>query len=125
MSTWDLFLKKWFKAESLFPRRWKEDMIRGWQAVRSKAARGVDQTFSNVELARTRYRLERINRRLLEAYQGLGKRALDHWTGKGALTEEERKREFRRIGLLLEEQKNLIEQIRELDQPPPSEESLS
>lgn len=97
-------------------------MIRGWQTVRSRAASGVDHTFTHVELVRIRYRLERVNRRLFEAYQNLGKRVVDHWGGKGSLAEEERKREFRRIGLLLEEQKHLIEQIRELNQSTASEE---
>jgi hypothetical protein len=92
-------------------------MIRGWQTVQSRSAAAVDRSFAEVELIRTRYRLEKINRKLFEAHQNLGKRVHNHWSGKGNLTEEERKREFRRIGLLLEEQKLLLDQMKELDQP--------
>lgn len=92
-------------------------MIRGWQTVQSRSASAVDRSFAEVELTRIRYRLEKINRKLLEAHQNLGKRVHEHWAGKGSLTEEERKREFRRIGLLLEEQKILLDQMKELVQP--------
>lgn len=117
--SWEIFLKKWWKSEqSLFPKHWKEDMIRGWQTVQSRSASAVDRSFAETELIRMRYRLEKINKKIFEAQQNLGKRVHDHWSGKGNLTEEERKREFRRIGLLLEEQKTLLDQIRGLlDQP--------
>jgi len=93
-------------------------MIRGWETVQSRSTAAVDRSFAEVELIRLRYRLEKINRKLFEAHQNLGKRVHDHWAGKGALSEEERKREFRRIGVLLEEKKLLLDQMKELDQPP-------
>jgi|GEM_PF-4108321 len=116
--SWEIFLKRWWKSEEgLFPKRWKEDMIRGWEAVRSGSASAVDRSFSEVESIRLRYRLERVNKKLFEAYQALGKRVVDHWSGKGRLTEEERSREFRRIGFLLEEQKSLLDELKEMNQP--------
>ena len=124
--SWEIFLKRWWRSEQgLFPRRWKEDMIRGWQTVQSRSASAVDRSFSEVELIRLRYRLERVNRRLFEAHQSLGKRIVDRWSGKGGLTEEERTREFRRIGFLLEEQKTLLAEIREIDQAPHPDETTS
>lgn len=100
-------------------------MIRGWQAVQSRSASAVDRSFAEIELIRIRFRLEKINRKLREAHQNLGKRVHDHWSGKGNLTEEERKREFRRIGLLLEEQKILFEQMKEMDQSSGPDEKVS
>lgn len=124
--SWEIFLKKWWKTEpGLFPKHWKEDMIRGWQTVQARSESAVDRSFAEVELIRVRYRLEKINRRIFEANQNLGQRVHEHWSGKGSLTEEERKREFRRIGLLLEEKKILLDQMKELDQPTRPEEDVS
>ncbi|WDT72011.1 MAG: hypothetical protein MPW17_03965 [Candidatus Manganitrophus sp.] len=100
-------------------------MIRGWQAVQTRSASAVDRSFAEAERIRIRYRLEKTNRKLVEAHQTLGKRVHDHWSGKGNLTEEERKREFRRIGLLLEEQKILLDQMKEMDQPSDPDEKVS
>lgn len=124
--SWEIFLKKWWKPErGLFPKHWKEDMIRGWEAVQTRSASAVDRSFAEAERIRIRYRLEKTNRKLFEAHQTLGKRVHDHWSGKGNLTEEERKREFRRIGLLLEEQKILLDQMKEMDQPSDPDEKVS
>lgn len=124
--SWEIFLKKWWKSEQgLFPKHWKEDMIRGWQTAQTRSASAVDRSFAEVELIRIRYRLEKINRKIVEEYQNLGKRVHDHWSGKGNLSEEERTREFRRIGLLLEEQKILLDQMKEFDQSPHPHEKIS
>ncbi len=124
--SWEIFLKKWWKPDHiLFPKHWKEDMIRGWQTVQARSAETVDRSFAEAELIRLRYRLEKISRKLLEAHQNLGKRVHDHWSGKGNLTEEERKREFRRIGILLEEQKILLDQMKEMNEPSSPDEKVS
>ena len=123
---WEILLKRWWRSEQgLFPKHWKEDMIRGLQAVQSRSAATVDRSFAEVELIRLRYRLERVNRKLFEAHQNLGKRIVDHWSGKVKLTEEERNREFRRIGLLLEEQKSLLDEMEEMNQPLHSDDAVS
>lgn len=124
--SWEIFLKKWWKPEQgLFPRRWKEDIIRGWHAVQSRSASAVDRSFAEVELIRIRFRLEKTKKKLFEAHQSLGKRVHDHWSEKGNLTEEERKREFRKIGLLLEEQKILLDQMKEIDHAAHPDEKMS
>ncbi|WDT80589.1 MAG: hypothetical protein MPW14_01985 [Candidatus Manganitrophus sp.] len=124
--SWEIFLKSGGnRSGGLFPKHWKEDMIRGWQAVQTRSASAVDRSFAEAERIRIRYRLEKTNRKLVEAHQTLGKRVHDHWSGKGNLTEEERKREFRRIGLLLEEQKILLDQMKEMDQPSDPDEKVS
>lgn len=123
--SWEIFLKKWRSEQGLFPKRWKEDMIRGWQTVQSGSASAVDRSFSELELIRLRYRLERVNKKLFEAYQNLGKKVVDHWSEKGKLTEEERNREFRRIGYLLEEQKILLDEIKAMNQPSDADEKTS
>lgn len=98
-------------------------MIRGWQSVQSGSASAADRSFAEIELMRLRYRLERVNRKLFEAYQNLGTRVVDHWSRKGILTEEERNREFRRIGFLLEEQKSLLDEMRAMDPPSHSDQT--
>ena len=105
-------LKEWLTS-----RRWKRDAIRGWKVLESAGSSAADHSFKEVEALRLRYRLERIDQKLFQVYQSFGKKVVDHWSSVYILTEEERKREFRRIHLLLEEQKKITDQIHELNEP--------
>jgi len=105
-------LKEWLKSK-----QWKQDAVHGWNAVQSAGSSIADRSFKEGESLRLRYRLARVNERLFQAYRTFGKKVLDHWSLVYVLTEDERKREFRRIRLLLEEQKNLLDQTHELHDP--------
>lgn len=105
-------LKEWLKSK-----RWKQDAIRGWSKLQASGSTMTDRSFREVELVRLRYRLERIGEKLARAYQSFGKKVVDHWASVYVLTEDERKRDFRRIHLLLDEQRKLTDEIRELAEP--------
>jgi len=105
-------LKGWLKSKP-----WKRDAVQGWNHLQSAGASIVDRSFKEVESLRLRYRLERINQKLFFSYRSFGKKVIDHWSLAYPLTEDEKKRELRRIHLLLEEQKKMTDQIRELDDP--------
>lgn len=105
-------LREWLKSKP-----WKRDAVHGWNRLQSASASVVDRSFKEVESLRLRYRLERINQKLFLAYRSFGKKVADHWSLAYPLTEDERKRELRRIHLLLEEQKIITDQIHELDDP--------
>ncbi|MFY9269872.1 MAG: hypothetical protein WAO55_09025 [Candidatus Manganitrophaceae bacterium] len=125
-SSWNIFSKKWWRWEpGLFPKRWEESILRGWQVVREGKGLVVDRSIAEGERLRLLYRLDRTDRKLHEAYRLLAKRVLDQWAGKGRLSEEERKREFSRIGLLIEEQKKLQQEISELEASPQSDDQKS
>jgi hypothetical protein len=115
---WQTLLGKWLKLDyAALSKQWKEDLVRGWNILEWGGASMADLSFREVELLRLRYRLEKVNERLFQAYQTLGKKVMDYWAeAHPSLTEEERKREFRRIDLLLEEQKKILDQIRELQE---------
>jgi hypothetical protein len=110
-------LKEWWKSK-----QWRRDAVQGWSMIESAGSSVADRSFKEVEFLRLRYRLERINQKLFQAYQSFGKKVVDHWASVYILTEEERKREFRRIHLLLEEQKKLADQLDELKEPTLSKE---
>lgn len=105
-------LKEWLRSK-----QWKEDVSHGWSKLQSAGSSVADRSFKEVELLRLRYRLERVDQKLFQAYQSLGKKVTDHWAAVYILTDDERKREFRRIHLLLDEQKKLTDQIQELQEP--------
>jgi hypothetical protein len=105
-------LKEWLKSK-----QGKRDAIQGWSLIESAGSSVADRSFKEVESLRLRYRLERINQKLFQVYQSFGKKVMDHWASVYPLTEEERKREVRRIHLLLEEQKKITDQIHELKEP--------
>lgn len=114
-------LKDWWKTK-----QWKTDAARGWEKLQATGASAADRSFKEIELVRLRYRSERIGVKLFETYQALGKKVADHWAGIHLLVEDEKKRDMRRIRLLLEEQKKTAEQIRELEEPiPPAKEAFS
>lgn len=113
--SWQGFLREWLKAEKR-ARRWGEDAARGWRELQSGAVSWADRSFAETEALRLRYRADRIDRKVFEAYRALGRRVSESWAGEGsALTEEERKRESRRIELLLEERKKIMDQIGEME----------
>jgi hypothetical protein len=105
-------LKEWLKSK-----QWKRDAIQGWDLIESAGSSVADRSFKEVESLRLRYRLEKVNQKLFQVYQSFGKKVVDHWASVYLLTEEERKREVRRIHLLLEEQKKITDQIHELKEP--------
>lgn len=113
--SWRGILKEWSEVDKR-AKQWKEDLIRGWREIQSAAAPLADRSFAEVEALRLRYRLERADRKLFEACQAFGRRISESWAGEGMLlTEEERKVESRRIGLLLDEKKRLMDQMREME----------
>lgn len=105
-------LKEWLKSK-----QWKQDVIQGWSQLQSAGSSVANRSFKEVESLRLRYRLERVNQRLFQAYQSLGKKVVDHWASVYILTDDGRKREIRRIHLLLDEQKKLTDQMQELQEP--------
>lgn len=113
--SWQGFLKEWLKAEER-ARRWGGDAVRGWRGLRSGAVSLADRSFAEAETLRLRYRADRIEQKLFEAYQALGRRVSESWAGEGnPLTEEERKGASRRIELLLEERKKIMDRIGETE----------
>ena len=112
--TWQGILKEWQGVEKK-SLQWKEDLVRGWREIQSAAAPLADRSFAEIEALRLRRRLDRIDRRLFEAYQALGRRVSESWAGENLLAEEERKRESRRIDLLSEERKRIVDQMREME----------
>ena len=113
--SWRVLLKEWLKFEKK-TKRWSEEAAQGWNTVQAGTASLTDRSFKEVESIRLHYRLERVNRKLMQAYRSLGKKVSDHWAADGhPLTEEEKKREFRRIHLLLDEQKKVMDQIEEME----------
>ena len=111
---WQGILKEWQRMEQR-SQRWKEDLVRGWREIQSAAAPLADRSFAEIEALRLRYRLDRIDRRLFEAYQTLGRRVTESWAGENLLSEEERKRDSRRIDLLSEERKRIMDQMKEME----------
>ncbi len=111
---------EWLKeGKRLISRKsWKEDASRGVKRLQTAGASVVERSFEEVELVRLRYRLEKIDQELFEAYQVFGKKCIDHWTKGRHLTEVERKRECRRIEKMDDEKKKILGQIRELKESP-------
>lgn len=105
-------LKAWLNSKP-----WKRDAAYGWSRLQSVGSSVVDRSFREAESLRLRYRLEKINQKLFLAYRSFGKKVADHWSLAYSLTEDEKRRELRRIHLLLEEQKKITDQIHELDDP--------
>lgn len=114
LSQWKLFFKDLFKLEYEKIKHWKGDLGRGWDVIQERGTFLADRSFSQIELLQVNYRLERINQKLFQAYRILGKKVADHWTTVHPMTEEERKRDCRRIHLLLEERQKALEQIKEI-----------
>ncbi len=113
--SWKSSLQKWL---SPLPKRWKEDLIRGFKMIQPVAASVSDGTLVEIELMQLRYRLERINRKLNDAYQTFGRRIMEHWDQSPVITEDEKKHLLHRINLLLKEQGKIVEQIQSIKEPP-------
>jgi hypothetical protein len=84
--SWQGLFKEWMRIEER-THQWREDAVRGWRELQSNAAPLADRSFAEVESLRLRYRMDRIDQ----------------------------KRESRRIELLSEEKKRLIDQISEME----------
>ncbi|HIE65094.1 MAG: hypothetical protein ABGX83_10880 [Nitrospira sp.] len=109
-------LNAWLKlGRRLLSRKsWKKDVARGMKRLQTAGTSVVERSFEEVELVRLRYRLEKIDQELFEAYHLLGKKCLDHWMKGRSFIEVERKRECRRIHQIDEDKKKILNQMREL-----------
>lgn len=118
---------EWLKqGKRLISRKsWKQDAARGVKRLQTVGTSVVERSFEEVELVRLRYRLEKIDQELFEAYQVLGKKCIDHWTKGRNFIEVERKRECRRIHQVDEEKKKILNQMQELKESPNEETSKS
>ena len=116
-------IKEWLSlGKRLLSRTsWKDDASRGMKRLQTAGTSVVDRSFEEVELVRLRYRIQKIDQELFEAYQLLGKKCVDHWTKGRNFIEVERKRECRGINHLDEEKEKILSQMQELKKSPKEE----
>lgn len=105
-------------AISFLPERWKEDIIRGVRMLRSGTLWMAHRSIAEAERIRLTLQCHQIHQQLIQSYESLGKRVMEHWEGVLPLSPDEKGSVFQEIGLLLREQKKLMEQIRDIENFP-------
>ncbi len=102
---------------------WIDDLTRGVNAIITGGAFIVDRSFSEGELIRLRYQLDKVEEKLSLAYQALGKKSIDHWHHHQELDDKEKKKLFFKIETILAEKERLLEQMIAAKSPSSSETS--
>lgn len=94
---------------------WYQDFISGVRQVRILFRLMPEQVFSELQRLRLTARLTRINRKRFDLYLRLGQRVIDGQTGSAPpASEDDLKQIYQQIELVLEEQKQVKDEIEEL-----------
>ena len=109
---------------------WIDDLRRGVNAVLTGSAFIVDRTYSEGELIRLRYQLDKVEEKLSQAYQALGKKGMAHWHHHQELDEKEKKKLLSKVETICVEKERLLEQMTATktlssSEPPPPSTSVS
>jgi len=107
------FGKGWLQVIDRLASRttWRDDLRRGIVVLTTGGASIADRGLAEMELRQLRGRLQQVEEKLTQAYQGLGKKSMDHWAGQQILDPKEQNRALHGIDALEKEKGKLIGQI--------------